>query len=272
MSSRKVGKFKVILSYITFSMQLQKTLLLCLKRLPEKLLKLPDKDVGQKPEEVKQANIADAGNQSEISISADEATNALLIFAPADAFKTLDQIISDLDVPRMQVYVEALVMEVSLTKSLDLGINWKAAGATNSNRVITGGFPGGGAFTGDATTGGTAAVAADSATIGVLNGNTISMGGREFFSFGAFVKAVQDNNDVNVLANPQLMISITLRREKFRTLTLFQLFLSHQKLSPAQPTFPQKNTNSRKLVSNLKLNRKSVEKKQYSTRYCPGIK
>ena len=97
-------------------------------------------------------------------------------------------------------------MEVSLTKSLDLGINWKAAGATNSGRVITGGFPGGGAFTGDATTGGTAAVAADSSTIGVLNGNTISLGGREFFSFGAFVKAVQDNNDVNVLANPQLMI------------------------------------------------------------------
>jgi general secretion pathway protein D len=106
----------------------------------------------------------------------------------------------------MQVYVEALVMEVSLTKSLDLGINWKAAGATRTGRVITGGFPGGGAFTGDATTGGTAAITADSSSIGVLNGNTISIGGKEFFSFGAFVKAVQNNNDVNVLANPQLMI------------------------------------------------------------------
>ncbi|GIT02995.1 MAG: hypothetical protein CM1200mP28_02540 [Deltaproteobacteria bacterium] len=70
----------------------------------------------------------------------------------------------------MQVYVEALVMEVSLTKSLDLGINWKAAGATNSGRVITGGFPGGGAFPGDATTGGNPLQFADSATIGVLNG------------------------------------------------------------------------------------------------------
>ena len=180
-----------------------KDLAVMLKEVTGKITEVARNDVEQKPEEGQQAN---AGNQSEISISADEATNALLIFAPADAFKTLDQIISDLDVPRMQVYVEALVMEVSLTKSLDLGINWKAAGATNSGRVITGGFPGGGAFTGDATTGGTAAVAADSATIGVLNGNTISLGGREFFSFGAFVKAVQDNNDVNVLANPQLMI------------------------------------------------------------------
>jgi len=97
-------------------------------------------------------------------------------------------------------------MEVTLSKSLDLGINWKAAGATSGNRIITGGFPGGGAFTGDATTGGTAATTAAQNTIGVLNGNTISIGGKEFFSFGAFVKAVQNNNDVNVLANPQLMI------------------------------------------------------------------
>jgi type II secretion system protein D len=147
-----------------------------------------------------------SGTQSEISISADEATNSLLIFAPADAFKTLDQIIVELDVPRMQVYVEALIMEVTLSKSLELGINWKGSAATNSGRIITGGFPGGGAFTGDSATGGTAAIAADSSTIGVLNGNTISIGGKEFFSFGAFVKAVQNNNDVNVLANPQLMI------------------------------------------------------------------
>ena len=149
---------------------------------------------------------AGSGTQSDISISADEATNSLLIFAPADAFKTLDQIIVELDVPRMQVYVEALIMEVTLSKSLDLGINWKAAGATSGNRIITGGFPGGGAFTGDATSGGTAATTAAENTIGVLNGNTISIGGKEFFSFGAFVKAVQNNNDVNVLANPQLMI------------------------------------------------------------------
>ena len=159
-----------------------KDMAVLLKEVTGKISEIARKDVKQKPEAQEQANIAASVTQSEISISADEATNSLLIFAPSDAFKTLDQIIRDLDVPRMQVYVEALVMEVSLTKSLDLGINWKASGATNRNRVITGGFPGGGAFTGDATTGGTAAVAADSATIGVLNGNTISLGGKEFFS------------------------------------------------------------------------------------------
>ena len=185
-----------------------KDMAILLKEVTGKITEVARKDekplVGAKAE----SKTTKSGTQSEISISADEATNSLLIFASAVAFKTLDQIIVKLDVPRMQVYVEALVMEVSLSKSLDLGINWKTAGVTNSGRIITGGFPEGGAFTGpnsSASLGSATSAAADS-TIGVLNGNTISIGGQEFFSFGAFVKAVQNNNDVNVLANPQLMI------------------------------------------------------------------
>jgi len=177
-----------------------------LKEVTGKITEVSRKDENKNTKNKEKPKSTSRENQSDISISADEATNSLLIFAPADAFETLGKIIFELDVPRMQVYVEALVMEVSLSKSLDLGINWKAAGTNNSNRIITGGFPGGGAFTGDATTGGTAAIASSDSTIGVLNGNTISIGGKEYFSFGAFVKAVQSNNDVNVLANPQLMI------------------------------------------------------------------
>ncbi len=149
---------------------------------------------------------ATASPAQDISITADTATNSLLIFAPADTFLTFDQLVSQLDVPRLQVYVEALIMEVSLTKSLNLGINWKAAGATDNNRIVTGGFPGGGAFT-SATTGDTSAVAsAGGATLGVLNGNTIAIGDQEFFSFGAFITATKTDQDVNVLANPQLLM------------------------------------------------------------------
>ena len=185
-----------------------KDMAVLLKEVTGKITEVARKDEKPSVEAKAQSKIEDSGTRSEISISADEATNSLLIFAPADAFNTLDRIIVELDVPRMQVYVEALVMEVSLSKSLDLGINWKAAGATNNNRIITGGFPEGGVFTGADSSGnvGTGLSAAASSNIGVLNGNTISIGGQEFFSFGAFVKAVQNNNDVNVLANPQLMI------------------------------------------------------------------
>ncbi|HIA57923.1 MAG TPA: hypothetical protein EYN97_11080, partial [Candidatus Lambdaproteobacteria bacterium] len=200
------GKVKSNFKLYHLQHAVAKDIAVLLKEVTGRITEVARKDDKPQLEASALSKTAGSGTKSDISISADEATNSLLIFAPVDAFKTLDQIIVELDVPRMQVYVEALIMEVSLSKSLDLGINWKAAGATNRGRIITGGFPGGGAFTGDATSGGTAAIAADTSTIGVLNGNTISLGGKEFFSFGAFVKAVQNNNDVNVLANPQLMI------------------------------------------------------------------
>ena len=200
------GKIKSNFKLYHLKHAVAKDMAVLLKEVTGRITEVARKDEKPKPEAQNQSKTVDSGGQTDISISADEATNSLLIFAPSDAFTTLDQIIIELDVPRMQVYVEALVMEVSLSKSLDLGVNWKGAGVTSGGRVITGGFPGAGAFTGDASTGGTAAIAANSSTIGVLNGNTISIGGKEFFSFGAFVKAVQNNNDVNVLANPQLMI------------------------------------------------------------------
>ena len=195
------GKIKSNFKLYHLKHAVAKDMAVMLKEVTGRITEVARKDEKPKPEAQNQSKTVDSGGQTDISISADEATNSLLIFAPSDAFTTLDQIIIELDVPRMQVYVEALVMEVSLSKSLDLGINWKASGVTSGGRVRTGGFPGAGAFTGDSAT-----IAADSSTIGVLNGNTISIGGKEFFSFGAFVKAVQNNNDVNVLANPQLMI------------------------------------------------------------------
>ena len=195
------GKIKSNFKLYHLKHAVAKDMAVMLKEVTGRITEVARKDEKPKPESQNQSKTVGSGGQTDISISADEATNSLLIFAPSDAFTTLDKIIIELDVPRMQVYVEALVMEVTLSKSLDLGINWKASGVTSGGRVRTGGFPGAGAFTADSAT-----IAADSSTIGVLNGNTISIGGNEFFSFGAFVKAVQNNNDVNVLANPQLMI------------------------------------------------------------------
>jgi len=195
------GKIKSNFKLYHLKHAVAKDMAVMLKEVTGRITEVARKDEKPKPEAQNQSKTDVSGGQTDISISADEATNSLLIFAPSDAFTTLDKIIIELDVPRMQVYVEALVMEVTLSKSLDLGINWKASGVTSGGQVRTGGFPGAGAFTGDSAT-----IAADSSTIGVLNGNTISIGGNEFFSFGAFVKAVQNNNDVNVLANPQLMI------------------------------------------------------------------
>lgn len=56
-----------------------------------------------------------------IKVSADKATNALVITGSQSDYQVMSQIISKLDVPRDQVYVEAIIMEIALDKQFQLG-------------------------------------------------------------------------------------------------------------------------------------------------------
>jgi len=58
-----------------------------------------------------------------ISVTADPATNALVIQASQEGFNTLAAVIEKLDMARPQVLVEALIMEVDVTDSEELGFN-----------------------------------------------------------------------------------------------------------------------------------------------------
>lgn len=57
-------------------------------------------------------------------ILADERTNSLLLMGPVNDIKTLMDIIRQLDTMLAQVLIEAVILEVSLTKSLDYGVDW----------------------------------------------------------------------------------------------------------------------------------------------------
>ena len=59
----------------------------------------------------------------EVKVSADKATNALVIIAAQNDFRSLVRVIEKLDIRRRQVFVEAVIMEVNLDRSSDLGIN-----------------------------------------------------------------------------------------------------------------------------------------------------
>jgi type II secretory pathway component GspD/PulD (secretin) len=64
-----------------------------------------------------------AGLAGGISLSADPATNALIIQASQEGFRTLVGVIEKLDIVRPQVLVEALIMEVDVTDARDLGVS-----------------------------------------------------------------------------------------------------------------------------------------------------
>ena len=64
-----------------------------------------------------------AGLAEGVKITADPATNSLVIQASREGFETLSEVIAKLDVERPQVLVEALIMEVDITDSENLGFS-----------------------------------------------------------------------------------------------------------------------------------------------------
>jgi len=56
-----------------------------------------------------------------VKVTADKATNALIIVASANDYETLVMVIKKLDIRRRQVFVEAVIMEIDVGKSLDSG-------------------------------------------------------------------------------------------------------------------------------------------------------
>ena len=59
-----------------------------------------------------------------VNITADPATNAMVISASPQDWQTLKQIIDDLDTPRVQIFVQAVIVEVSAERQRELGVNF----------------------------------------------------------------------------------------------------------------------------------------------------
>src|ERR1700678_625449 len=67
-----------------------------------------------------------------VTIWADVATNALIITAPPKIMKSLMAVIDKLDIRRAQVQVEAIIAEVDVNKSSNLGVQWLLDGGTSA--------------------------------------------------------------------------------------------------------------------------------------------
>lgn len=142
----------------------------------------------------------------EVNVVADPATNALLIIAdPADR-EALGRIIDKLDIRRLQVLVEALIVEVSADAAKQFGIEWRAVG----NIAQPGRRPfGGTAFANQAGTNiNTIATnpfnAGSGLVVGLVDG-TITFGGQTFANLGALLRALESTTDANVLSTPNIL-------------------------------------------------------------------
>lgn len=67
-----------------------------------------------------------SNTEKAFDVRADEAANALIITAPHDLMRSLKSVVSQLDVRRAQVHIEAIIAEVSYGKEQQLGVEWQS--------------------------------------------------------------------------------------------------------------------------------------------------
>jgi general secretion pathway protein D len=136
--------------------------------------------------------------------------------APEPVYNNLRAIIEKLDVRRAQVYVEALIVEVSADRAAELGIQWQALSGynTTSTRVIGGtnfGQRGSGSNIIDVAV--NPGAVAPGLNIGVMRGTITIPGLGTITNLGMLARALETNVSANILSTPALM---TLDNEEAR--------------------------------------------------------
>ena len=151
------------------------------------------------------------------SVYADVAMNALVINAPPPVYRQLRAVIDKLDVRRSEVYVEALIVEVSATKAAQLGVRWESAlGSANGNNGVFGGTNFSNLSNGNASNivalqaalaSGQGASALASGAIAPEQGLNIGIlhNIAGITTLGLLANFMRNNLDANVLSQPNLM-------------------------------------------------------------------
>lgn len=74
----------------------------------------------------------------DVSITADKPTNALIVNATAEDYDGVKGLIAQLDIKRKQVFVEALILELSMDALLDIGVSLQGAADINNDSFTFG--------------------------------------------------------------------------------------------------------------------------------------
>ena len=144
---------------------------------------------------------AQAAAEKNALVWADDQNNALVITAPPKTMRTILHIVAQLDIRRPQVLVQAIIAEVDVNKTDDLGVNWAAY--SQVDKLPLGGFvePVGGTSIVDLVD---AAKNPTSLTTSLLEGTTLGIGtvSAGGISFAAMLRALRGNQATNIVATP----------------------------------------------------------------------
>jgi len=146
------------------------------------------------------------GSDKSVSIWAEPQTNALVVTAPPKVMRSIMSIVDRLDIRRAQVLVEAILVEMSVNKAMDLGVNWVVGDRDeNGNLLPAGGFvnPIDGTGIGQILQGVLNPESVQSLPSGLTLGvGQIVEGG---FSWAALIRAISGTGNTNIIATPSIV-------------------------------------------------------------------
>ncbi len=144
------------------------------------------------------------------TIQADAANNALIIMAPEPVYNNIRAVVEKLDVRRAQIYVEALVVEVSADKAAEFGIQWNFLDPNRFNNNQT--QVGGGTNFGTRGSGTNLLDAqvnlgslGQGLNLGIIRGTITIPGIGTITNLALLARALESDANTNILSTPNLL-------------------------------------------------------------------
>jgi general secretion pathway protein D len=158
------------------------------------------------------------GGQGSGFIQADASTNSLIITAPDAVYRNLRAVIDQLDVRRAQVYIEALVVEVTSSDASEFGVQWVGLTGNENSAYRVGGlqsFSVGGSSNNlvnlalAAATGISGSSSSASSGASIPNPTGLSIGlfkqVNGALGLGAIAHALESTGNANILSTPNMI-------------------------------------------------------------------
>jgi len=142
--------------------------------------------------------------EGQVRIIGDKATNSLLVVASGRDFIAIKRVIKDLDLPRRQIFIEAMILEVQLAKNLNLGTSSHGGIPVGDSALVLGGVQ-----TPDLKSLSLSSLISASGLIGGLIGSPLANSqtflGTSIPSYGVLFQALATQDNTNILSTPHVI-------------------------------------------------------------------
>ena len=142
--------------------------------------------------------------EGQVRIIGDKATNSLIVMSTGRDFLAIKKVIKDLDQKRRQIFIEAMILEVQLSKDLSLGTSSHGGYPTSRGDLIIGGVQTPNLKSLDLTS-----LVSSNGLIGGIIGSPLTNSqtflGTSIPSYGLLFQALATQDNTNILSAPHIL-------------------------------------------------------------------